>query len=68
MPDILSSYLIANRQPYGVEIGLLASLVLAGSSIPRAMKSGKPLPMGLSALATFGLISFGMALFQGKTA
>jgi len=52
---------IRNRQPYGVELALLASLVLAGSSIPRAMRSQKPLPMGLSALALFGLWSFGVA-------
>jgi len=52
---------IANRQPYGVELGLLASVILAGSSIPRAIRSQKPLPIGLSLLATFGLYSFGMA-------
>lgn len=57
----LGGYRMANRQRYGVELALLASLVLAGSSVPRAMKSGKPLPIGLSVLATIGLIRFGMA-------
>ena len=57
----LGGYRIANRQPYGVELGLLASVVLAGSSIPRAIRSGKPLPIGLSVLATLGLWQFGMA-------
>ena len=50
-----------NRQPYGVELALLASVVLAGSSIPRAIASQKPLPMGLSALALYGLYTFGSA-------
>ncbi|RAK99082.1 TMEM14 family protein [Aspergillus ibericus CBS 121593] len=38
----LLSYLrLRNNQPYGVEIAFFASLVLAGSSIPRAVKTGK---------------------------
>ncbi|KAI4787906.1 hypothetical protein E4T44_13566 [Aureobasidium sp. EXF-8845] len=57
----LGAMRISNRQPYGVELALLASLVLAGSSIPRAIKSGKPLPIGLSLLAAYGLYSFGSA-------
>ena len=57
----LGGYRIQNRQPYGIELALLASVILAGSSIPRAMKSQKPLPIGLSVLATFGLYNFGMA-------
>ena len=58
----LGGYRIQNRQSYGVELALLASIILAGSSIPRALKSQKPLPIGLSVLATFGLYSFGLAL------
>jgi uncharacterized membrane protein (UPF0136 family) len=50
-----------NRQPYGVELALLASIVLAGSSVPRAIKLQKPLPIGLSALALYGLYTFGTA-------
>lgn len=57
----LGGYRIQNRQPYGVELALLASVVLAGSSIPRAIKSGKPLPIGLSLLAAYGLFNFGVA-------
>lgn len=49
-----------NKQPYGVELALLASLVLAGSSIPRAIKTGKPLPAGLGILAVYGLYTYGM--------
>lgn len=52
---------IQSRAPYGVELALLASLVLAGSSIPRAIKTGKPLPIGLSVLAAYGLFMFGTA-------
>jgi len=50
---------IRNGQAYGIETALLASLVLAGSSFPRALK-GKPLPIGLSVLASYGLIYYGM--------
>ncbi|OCK77698.1 hypothetical protein K432DRAFT_384468 [Lepidopterella palustris CBS 459.81] len=56
---ILGALRLRARSPYGVELGLLASLVLAGSSIPRALKTGKPLPIGLSVLASFGLLAFG---------
>jgi len=52
---------IQNRQPYGIELALLASVILAGSSIPRAIRSQKPLPLGLSVLALFGLYTFGNA-------
>ena len=55
-----SSQRIRNNQPYGIELALLASIVLAGSSVPRALKSGKPLPQALSALAATGLIYYGM--------
>ncbi|KAF2498679.1 hypothetical protein BU16DRAFT_524765, partial [Lophium mytilinum] len=52
---------IRSRATYGVEAALLASVILAGSSIPRAIRSGKPLPAGLSVLATIGLFAFGQA-------
>lgn len=55
-------------QPYAEEIGLLASAVLGGSSIPRAIKTGfKPVPTGLSVLATYGAVVFAIA-FRGKKA
>ncbi|QVM09282.1 hypothetical protein D8B26_003945 [Coccidioides posadasii str. Silveira] len=60
------SYLRLNgNQPYGEELGLVASAVLGGSAIPRAIKTRKPVPLGLSALATYGLFVFGMA-YRGK--
>ncbi|KAI8939981.1 hypothetical protein NX059_003705 [Plenodomus lindquistii] len=64
---ILGGLRINNRNPYGVELALLASIVLAGSSVPRAIKSGKPLPIGLSVLATFGLWTFGNAYPKRST-
>ncbi|CAL5867595.1 uncharacterized protein PFLUO_LOCUS1814 [Penicillium psychrofluorescens] len=59
---------LRSGQSYGEELGLLASAVLGGSSIPRAIKTGgKPVPMGLSVLATYGLVVFGLA-FNNKRA
>jgi len=57
----LGGYHISKRQPYGIELALLASVLLAGSSFPRAIRSGKPLPAGLSALAATGLFVYGRA-------
>ncbi|CAK7245095.1 MAG: hypothetical protein STHCBS139747_006662 [Sporothrix thermara] len=53
-----------NRQPYGVELSLLASLVLGGASIPRAIRLRKPVPIMLSVIATYGLIKFGGAYIR----
>jgi len=58
---LLGGYRIQNRQSYGVELAFLASIILAGSSIPRALRSQKPLPAGLSLLALYGLYTFGNA-------
>ncbi|PYH95054.1 hypothetical protein BO71DRAFT_429471, partial [Aspergillus ellipticus CBS 707.79] len=51
-----------SNQPYGIEIGLLASVVLAGSSIPRALKTKKLVPSVLSFVAVYGLVVFGGAV------
>ena len=63
----MSGYRIQNRQLYGTELALLASLVLAGSSLPRAIKSGgtKPVPVALSVLALVGLARFGFEYASG---
>ena len=63
----MSGYRIQNRQPYGTEMALVASLVLAGSSLPRAIKSGgtKPVPVALSVLALVGLARFGFEFAAG---
>ncbi|KAI9806950.1 MAG: hypothetical protein M1833_002608 [Piccolia ochrophora] len=61
----LGGYRLQKRQPYGVELALAASVVLAGSSVPRAIRSGKPLPAGLSLVAVYGLWVFGTAWRQG---
>ncbi|KAH9996949.1 transmembrane proteins 14C-domain-containing protein [Xylariaceae sp. FL0662B] len=57
----LGGYRIQGRQPYGIELALLASVVLGGSSIPRAIRSGKPVPTVLSLVSVFGFLTFGNA-------
>lgn len=64
---LLSFLRLRNGQSYGEELGLLASVVLGGSSIPRVIKTGgKPVPLGLSLLATYGLWVFGVAYRERK--
>lgn len=60
----LYSYLrLRAGQSYGEEIGLAASVVLGGSSVPRAVKTGgKGVPVGLSVLAGYGVVVFGGVL------
>ncbi|KAI0413375.1 hypothetical protein EKO27_g7642 [Xylaria grammica] len=57
----LGGYRVQNRQSYGVELALLASVILGGSSIPRALRLRKPVPVVLSLISTFGLYTFGNA-------
>ncbi|KAI1398201.1 TMEM14-domain-containing protein [Hypoxylon fuscum] len=57
----LGGYRLQSRQPYGVELALLASIVLGAASIPRAIRSGKPVPAVLSLISIFGLLTFGNA-------
>lgn len=59
--DGLGGYRIANNEPYGVELSLLASLVLGGSAFPRAIRLRKPVPIMLSLFAAYGLVTFGDA-------
>lgn len=59
--DALGGYRIQNGEQYGVELSLLASVILGGSSIPRAIRLLKPVPILLSILATYGLYTFGGA-------
>jgi uncharacterized membrane protein (UPF0136 family) len=62
----LGGYRIQKRLPYGIELAVLASVVLAGSSIPRAIKTGKPLPGALSILAVSGLVVYGKAWLDSR--
>ncbi|KAI1862922.1 hypothetical protein JX265_008968 [Neoarthrinium moseri] len=57
----LGGYRLQNREPYGVELALLASVVLGGSSIPRAIRLRKPVPLVLSLVSLFGAYVFGDA-------
>ena len=60
-PDALGGYRIQKSQSFGVETSFFASVVLGGAAIPRAIRLKKPVPMGLSALAVLGLLTFGTA-------
>ncbi|KAF3762382.1 hypothetical protein M406DRAFT_357430 [Cryphonectria parasitica EP155] len=60
----LGGYRMQNSEPYGVELSLLASVMLGGSSIPRAIRLRKTVPMILSVLATFGMVLFGNGVYQ----
>ncbi|PHH87793.1 hypothetical protein CDD83_8393 [Cordyceps sp. RAO-2017] len=60
----LGGYRLQNRQPYGIELGLLASVILGGSAIPRAIRLRKPVPIVLSVLSAFGMVTFGNAYRQ----
>ncbi|KAK4147620.1 transmembrane proteins 14C-domain-containing protein [Dichotomopilus funicola] len=57
----LGGYRISNSEPYGIELSLLASVVLGGSSIPRAIRLQKPVPIALSLIAAYGAYTFGDA-------
>jgi uncharacterized membrane protein (UPF0136 family) len=52
---------IQSADPNGPAWSLLASVVLGGSSIPRALRLRKPVPIALSVLSTVGLVVFGDA-------
>ncbi|CEL09058.1 Putative UPF0136 domain protein [Aspergillus calidoustus] len=64
---LLSFLRLRSGQPYAEEIGLLASIVLGGASIPRAIRLRKTVPLVLSVLAVYGLFVFGGAVL-GKRA
>ena len=64
-PDGLGGYRLQKGEPYGVELSLVASVVLGGSSIPRAIRLRKPVPIALSVLSTLGLVVFGDGLWRG---
>ncbi|KAL4881236.1 transmembrane proteins 14C-domain-containing protein [Aspergillus karnatakaensis] len=61
------SYLrLKSGQSYGEEIGLLASVVLGGSSIPRAIRLRKPVPIVLAVLAIWGTVVFGGRVWERR--
>lgn len=62
--DALGGYRQQNHEPYGLELSLLASIVLGGSSIPRALRLRKPVPLVLSVLATAGILLFGNEFYH----
>ncbi|KAH7023270.1 transmembrane proteins 14C-domain-containing protein [Ilyonectria destructans] len=58
----LGAWRIQNRQSYGIELCLLASVVLGASAFPRAIRLRKPVPIVLSVISSIGLLTFGTAL------
>lgn len=62
--DALGGYRMQSSEPYGIELSLLASIILGGSSIPRAIRLRKTVPMVLSVLATFGMVLFGKGVYE----
>lgn len=58
---LFGGYRMQNKQSYGLELAIFASLLLAGSSIPRGIKTKSPLALGLGALSLCGLLTFGNA-------
>lgn len=62
--DGLGGYRLQNREPYGIELSLLASIILGGSAVPRAIRLRKPVPILLSVLSAFGMLTFGNAYRQ----
>ncbi|UNI14575.1 hypothetical protein JDV02_001191 [Purpureocillium takamizusanense] len=60
----IGGYRLQSREPYGIELSLLASIILGGSAIPRAIRLRKPVPVLLSVLSAFGLFTFGNAYRQ----
>jgi uncharacterized membrane protein (UPF0136 family) len=57
----MGGYRMSHNEPYGLELSLLASIVLGGSSIPRAIRLQKPVPIVLAVIAAYGLVTFGDA-------
>ncbi|KAI8983817.1 transmembrane proteins 14C-domain-containing protein [Pilobolus umbonatus] len=46
-----AGYLIKRNEDYGHETAVVASTLLAGSMIPRAIKTKKPVPIALSLIS-----------------
>ncbi|CAG8604402.1 10237_t:CDS:2, partial [Cetraspora pellucida] len=49
----VGGYLIKRNKNYGHESAFVASTILAGSMIPRAIKNKKPIPLALSVMSVF---------------
>ncbi|PTU21256.1 hypothetical protein P175DRAFT_0405615, partial [Aspergillus ochraceoroseus IBT 24754] len=67
-------YLVSYRrqkeqQTFAEETGLLASAFWAASTVPKALKSGwKPLPLGWSVMAMYGVGVFGTSVNKKRLA
>ncbi|RIA96510.1 transmembrane proteins 14C-domain-containing protein [Glomus cerebriforme] len=56
----IAGYVIKNNKDYGNETALAASILLAGSMVPRAIKTKKPIPLSL------GVLSIGVGAYYAK--
>ncbi|CAG8544457.1 11741_t:CDS:2 [Funneliformis caledonium] len=56
----IAGYVIKENKDYGHETALAASTILAGSMIPRAIKTKRPVPLSL------GVLSVGVGVYYAK--
>lgn len=64
---LLSFLRLKDEKPHGEELGLLASLVLAGGAVPRVIKTkGKPVPLALLSVAVYGGLVYGLAVWEKR--
>lgn len=54
----IAGYLLKTNQDYGAELALGSSVLLAGSAVPRVIKTGARAPVPLGLLATGSLATF----------
>ncbi|RHZ54035.1 hypothetical protein Glove_431g30 [Diversispora epigaea] len=57
---VLGGVLMQRNKIYGYETSLAASIILAGSMVPRTIKRGTPIPLSLS------ILSIGMGTYYVK--
>ncbi|KAI9004802.1 transmembrane proteins 14C-domain-containing protein [Gaertneriomyces semiglobifer] len=59
-----AGYLIQNNQDYGVELATGTSVLLLSAMAPRALKTRKPVPIGLSTVALLGTYYYGKKIYE----
>jgi len=50
-----NGYLLKNNRDYGIESTIATSTLLVGAMLPRAIRTRKPLPIGLASLGGLAL-------------
>lgn len=59
-----AGYLLKQNADWGLELALAGSIVLGGASIPRAIRTQKPVPAVLSLLAGINLAYYGKKYYE----